>query len=294
VADPEINELGRRQILAAAEKALKNADVLGVVPTPLEQLAERVSIAEIIDVSDLPEDLVAKKPSALRKILGAYLMPAKTIFVDRAMSEGRVRFTTSHELGHRIIPWHDGAFVDDERRLFRDSEELLETEANLAAAHIIFQAQEFFDRARSFPVSIQTPILLADEFKASLHAAIRYYIEHHHEAVAGLICGQYPRMDGTIPIYSAIESSKFRAECGPMWTRFPNAGLPINRDHAFASLIADARSGGDATKAIDLLDLNRERRQFTAEGFFNTRSYFVMIVPKTRLRSGRRIRLATS
>ena len=298
MADPEINELGRRQILAATQKALKSGGVLGVVPTPLEQLAESVSISQIIDVSDLPEGLVAKKPSFVRKILGAYLMPTKTVFVDLGQTEGRARFTTGHELGHRILPWHEAAFsgacLDDANRLFRDTEELLEQEANLAAAHIIFQGQEFFHRALSFPLSIQTPIMLSGEFKASLHAAIRYYIEHHPDAVAGLICGQYRRLNGTIPIYWAVESAKFRAQFGPLSTRFPQSALPVEGAHSLASVIADAGDGVASTKTIKVRDLNREERQFTAEGFFNSRCYFVMFAPKSRLRSGRRVHVAAS
>jgi hypothetical protein len=136
--------------------------------------------------------------------------------------------------------------------------------------------------------------MLADQFKASLHATIRYYIEHHPDAVAGLICGQYRRTNGTIPIYSAIVSPRFRAEFGRLSTRFPDSALPAEGVQPLASVIAEAGNGGETAKTISLRDLNRETRQFTAEGFFNTWCYFVMIAPQTRLRSGRRVRVAAS
>jgi hypothetical protein len=295
VADAEINDLARRQILGAAQSALSSAGVLGIVPTPLEALATSVEIDTIIDVSDLPAELEAKKPRAWRKILGAYLLPAKTVFVDFGQQEGRARFTTAHELGHRIVPWHENAYLDDERRLFRDTEELLEKEANLAGAHLIFQGKPFFDRAMSFPVSISTPILLAGEFKASLHATIRYYIEHHPEAVAGLICGQHQRSDGTVPIFSAIESPRFRERYGAIGTRFAANELLLSDPQPLASIVLQAREAVDPpSKTVSLFDRNKERRQLTAEAFFNQRCYFIMLAPGTRLRSGRRIRVAAS
>lgn len=293
MANEEINDLAKRQILAVAQATLSNAGVLGVVPTPLEALASNVAIGEIIDVSDLPPDLVAKKPPAWRKILGAYFLPTKTVFVDLSQPEGRARFTTAHELGHRIVPWHEGAYIDDERRLFRGTEELLEKEANLAAAHLIFQGKPFFDRAMGFPVSINTPILLASEFQASLHATIRYYIEHHPEPVAGLICGQYRRIDGTIPVFAALDSPSFREHYGRFGSRFPQDALLLDAPQPLAPLIVESREAVEVpSKAVSLLDRDKQRSQFTAEGFFNQRCYFIMLAPASRIRSGRRIRVA--
>lgn len=295
MASSEINDLARRQILAVSQAALSNAGVLGVVPTPLEQLASNVSIETIIDVSDLPAALEEKKPRSWRKILGAYFLPAKTVFVDFSQQEGRARFTTAHELGHRIVPWHDDAYLDDERRLFRDTEELLEKEANLAGAHLIFQGKPFFDRAMSFPVSISTPILLAGEFKASLHATIRYYIEHHPEAIAGLICGQHQRTDGTVPVFTAIESASFRERFGTIGERFATNALLLSASQPLAPIVLEAREAIEPpTKTVSLLDRNKDRQQLTAEAFFNQRCYFVMLAPSTRLHTGRRIRVAAS
>jgi len=295
VGSERVNDLARRQILGAAQQALKRADAFGVIPTPLDDVGEAIGVAEVIDIADLPEDLVVSKPSALKKLLGAYLYRAETAFVDFSQPEGRARFIQSHELGHRVVPWHEGAYLDDERRLFRETEDLLELEANLAGAHLIFQGQPFFERALEFPLSLRTPLLLAQQFKASIHATIRYYVEHHPDPVAGLIAGQYTRMDGTVPIFLALESPSFRERFGPIATRFPDVSLPLNGSKPLGPLLVEARDAVDTpSKPVILLDLNRERQRFVAEGFFNQRCYFVMFAPATRLRAGRQIRVVAS
>lgn len=65
-----INELARRQILAVSERVLITAEVAGILPTPLNAVAEATGITEIVDISDLPQELVAKKPSAWNEVKG--------------------------------------------------------------------------------------------------------------------------------------------------------------------------------------------------------------------------------
>jgi hypothetical protein len=295
VGTERVNDLARRQILGAAQRALKCAGAYGVIPTPLDEVGEAVGVAEVIDIAQLPQDLVVSKPSALKKILGAFLYRAESAFVDFSQPEGRARFIQSHELGHRLVPWHEGAYLDDERRLFRDTEELLELEANFAGAHLIFQGQPFFERALEYPLSLKAPLLLAEQFKASLHATIRYYVEHHPIPVAGLIAGQYTRADGTVPIFLSLESPKFRERFGPIATRFPRASLPLNGSKPLGPLLVEARDAVDtAAKPVILFDRNGERLRCVAEAFFNQRCYFVMFAPASWLRLGRQIRVVAS
>jgi hypothetical protein len=295
VGGERVNELARRQILGAAQQALKRAGAYGAIPTPLDAVGEAIGVAEVIDIGQLPEDIVVSKPSALKKLLGAYLYQAETAFVDFNQPEGRARFIQAHELGHRVVPWHEGAYLDDELRLFRETEELLELEANLAGAHLIFQGQPFFERALEFPLSLRTPLLLAAQFKASLHATIRYYVEHHPDPIAGLIAGQYTRMDGTVPVFLAIESPSFRERFGQIAARFPAASLPLNGSRPLGPLLIEARDEVEvAAKPVILRDRNRDRQRCVAEAFFNQRCYFVLFAPATRLRSGRRIQVVAS
>jgi hypothetical protein len=289
-----VNDLAQRQILAAATQALQCADALGVIPTPLDDLGKAIGVGAVIDIGHLPEELVVKKPSAFKKLLGAYLFRADTAFVDFTQSKGRVRFIQAHELGHRIVPWHKDAYLDDEQRLFRETEDLLELEANLAGAHLIFQGHHFFERALDFQTSLKTPILLAETFDASLHATIRYYVEHHPDPLAVLIAGRYTRTDGTVPIFLALESSSFRQQLGAIARHFPTQSLPLNNAHPLGPLLVEARDAIDPpSKEVMIRDLCNQHRRFVAEAFFNQHCYFVVFTPATRLRLGRRIKVAS-
>ena len=53
------------------EATLAKAGVHGVLLTPLDAVAKAAQITEVIDISQLPEDLVRQKPAAVRRILGA-------------------------------------------------------------------------------------------------------------------------------------------------------------------------------------------------------------------------------
>jgi len=174
----EINDVARRQILGLCDAVLIRAGVVGILPTPLDTVSAAAGIADIVDIGHVPARLVETKPSALKRILGAYLFREKVVFVDRAQTSSRVRFTQAHETGHNLIPWHERSFVlDDEEGLFRGTRDTLEAEASLAGAHLIFQGMRFFERALDVEVSVKAPMLLAPAYGASLHATIRYYCQ---------------------------------------------------------------------------------------------------------------------
>ena len=74
-------------------------------------------------------------------------------------------------------------------------------------------------------------------------------------------------MSGTIPIYLALESPKFREQCGPLSPGSQALRSP-SKDASLGFVDADAQAGDEAAKdTMSLRNLNRETRQFTAEGF---------------------------
>jgi hypothetical protein len=290
----EVNALAQRQILHIVEKRLLKADVAGVFPTPLDRVAQVVGIEEIIDLSDMPEAMKVKKPKALIRVLGAYVFRARTAFVDLSQPSGRVRFIKAHETGHRIIPWHEESYYfDDEKRLFRNTEELLELEANLAAAHLIFQGPRFFEKALDFERSLNTPIAIADDFGASLHATIRYYIEHHPDPVAGIIAGRYRQTNGVVPIWISIESPNFRSVYGRLTDHLSGGQLRLSEGNAVSEVARAARLDSDVqADHMTLTAENGVSRKFNVEAFFNQRCLFVMVSPHSVLRTGRRVEVA--
>jgi hypothetical protein len=225
------------------------------------------------------------------------LDPHRVAFVDFGQSKPRARLTEAHEIGHQIIPWHKGAFqLDDEERLLGITHEQLETEAYLAGGHLIFQGQRFHRQALDYQVSMRTPVALADEYGASLHATIRYYVTHHPDPVALLVAGRYTNRDGCVPVWRSVESSAFFRTYGCLEDRM-NGRLLIagGEGKPLGDIAQQAMSVSDVVaKEIKILDLRGEPKDLVAEAFFNQHNLLVMVSETKARRFGRRVRIAAS
>lgn len=286
-----VDPLARRKIQAAVEQALAKTGVVGTFPTPIEPLREFAGIRDRIDMRELPPEFVAKKPPRWKRILGAYLFREVTSFVDLSQSEERVLFTDAHETTHALLPWHeDTYYLDDVGRLFQEAKEELEAEANLGAALIIFQNGRFHERALDYERTINTPILLASEFGASCHATIRHYVEYHPDSVALAICGRYPT-NGQLPIWACVESLRFRERYGALEAHLP--AVPLGVESPLGQLAADARKSPSTppSRGVRVRNLRGDMRPFTAEAFFNQHCIFIMLAPRSLVRSGRRVKV---
>jgi hypothetical protein len=272
--------------------------VVGVLPTPLDAVAFHAGIAEIVDIGKLPDELVAKKPPAWKRLLGALMFRERVAFVDSDQPEARVLFTKAHETGHRIIPWHERSFVlDHEGSLFRGTKDKLEVEASRAGAHLIFQGHRFHERALDYQLSLQAPLALVPTYGASRHATIRYYVEHHPDAVAVVIAGHYRQADGSLPIWHCIESPAFRQRFGRLSHSFPTGSLmPSDGLGQLLDEITQQALAADTFPVTDVVmpDLDGDDHDFVAEAYFNQHCLFVLFAPRRARRMGRRLRLEAS
>lgn len=292
---PDLSEEARRRVAAVADRALEWVDLADGGPTPLDELAQVAGIKEIKSATELPDDIAVHKPRVWKRVLGAIVFPAKTIYVDRASQIGaRANFTQAHETAHMLLPWHEAAFrMDDEKQLFYGTRDELELEANYAAAHLIFQGHRYHERALQNQVSIATPIDLANQYGASLHASIRFYVERHPDAVAVLVAGRYTQFDGTLPVWTSFESGPFLERFGRFADQLPGAALPVvDPDLPLGRIAATVReTAGVVSDTITLIDFHGDARKFVAEGFFNQYSVFIMVSPYRRVNVGKRTRV---
>jgi transcriptional regulator with XRE-family HTH domain len=290
----------RRRIESIAERALHEAGVDNQTRTPLAAVAEIAGAKAVLDLDNknLPEEIRVNKPPLWKRVLGAVLFRERIVYVDREQHTGRARFTEAHEIAHMLLPWHEETFglLDDERRLFYGTQEEMEAEANWAAAHLIFQGRRYHERALSNEISIRTPIALANDYDASMHASIRYYVEHHPEAVAVLVAGRYTQFNGALPIWSSLESPSFLEEFGRLSELVPAGGLPVGENAPVLGQLASAsmQSVDPPSEKIDLPNLSGDLKRFVAEAFFNQYSVFVMVSRSGVRRAGRRLRLAAA
>jgi hypothetical protein len=207
---------------------------------------------------------------AWKRILGALVSRERLAFVDLSQAEPWARLTHGHEIGHRILPWHEGAFrLDNHEHLRGMTRDRLELEAYLAGGHLLFQGRRFTEHALGYQVSIKTPTALAADYAASMHATIRYYAMHMLDPVAVVIAGRYWPAT-SVPVWGSVESPSFLAQFGRLAERMPQS-LQVAGGHArpLGDIAHTAMTRTEvAAKEIAILDLRGERRHFVAEAFF--------------------------
>jgi hypothetical protein len=140
-------------------------------------------------------------------------------------------------------------------------------------------------------VSIGTPIALAPEYGASLHAAIRYYVLHHPDPVSVLVAGRYQNRAGGVPVWEGVDSPSFLAKFGMLADRIAGQLMIGGDGQPLGDIAMKAMSGtGVAVKDVIIPDINGEWCLFIVEAFYNYFYLFVMS-PRRRLPPGS---LATS
>lgn len=127
---------------------------MGIKDFPQEKLARRVLVKHKLTIPFDLDTLVRKYATLVYKSIpytgvdGVSMnikTPGKTpkIIINDNLPPTRMKFTLAHELGHLVIPWHFGTFIDDidESRLSMAAVEYeyreLEQEANLFAAELL-------------------------------------------------------------------------------------------------------------------------------------------------------------
>jgi hypothetical protein len=262
-----------RRIEAIAEAALREAGVLGTLPTPLAALREVARVRACEPMPALPAAVVGS--GAREPLLGAFWFEERAMFVDERQSAPRRRFTEAHELMHALCPWHEAVLREDtERELFRPVADAIEAEANAGAGLLIFQGGEFLRRAGEGPCRLETALALAAEHGASKHATLHHYAQTHRGAVAMLCCGRFPRRDGSLPVFGSVESAAFRRRHGRAAALYP-AGLAAGSGLRAVAEAARVTSGC-AAERVRLGEMSRGR-PVLAQAHYNRHAFLVLL-----------------
>jgi Zn-dependent peptidase ImmA (M78 family) len=278
-----------------ARGALRAAAVGDRLPVPLSDIAAAVdlhkhSLFDLGEEKDLPPDIRSIFKKLKGKVLGLLDVAERQYFVDTSLPIERQRFTEAHEIGHDALPWHKQAyFGDDLHTLAHDTRQLLEIEANLFSAEILFAGKRFNREADDWAPSLDVPLALNTKFQVSAAAAIRRYVAGSKREVALIGTGLYGGTRGVLPIFDGItnESARFRERYGPVRKLLP-ARLTASVYQSLAFITADRRG---AVESCDVtLATLRGPVKFLAEGFVNGRNGFILLSHRRRL-DGQRLTL---
>lgn len=104
---------------------------------------------------------VLKRPGllidAIRKfeLRALYIPDQKRILLDRSQPELKHRWNETHEIGHSLLPWHEGAMLGDNRfTLLPHCHQQIEAEANFAAGRLLFLRDQFEKQAMHYAPTI--------------------------------------------------------------------------------------------------------------------------------------------
>lgn len=128
-------------------------------------------VDDVISLLRVAGKQILKRPMLMADVVrkfdlrAFYLPDEKRILMDQGMHELKFRWVEAHEMGHSILPWHDGAMLGDDQLTLRPScHEQMEAEANFAAARMLFLRERFADEARDYLPSLNAVKMLKPRF----------------------------------------------------------------------------------------------------------------------------------
>jgi Zn-dependent peptidase ImmA (M78 family) len=271
-----------------AQRALRQANVLGVLPTPVDEIMRVAQVREVEEDVLNPSfmaRIMAKAEKAgmaikraLSKVMGLFHASDGLIFIDRTLMMVRQRFVRLHESAHGFLPWQRPMYAlvqDCEHALDSDTADLFDREANTFASEVLFQLDTFRDQAEEQPFNILTPVKLAKQFNASIYAAIRQYVSKNHRTCAVIVLNM-PELDAGVGFRATLRrvvmSEKFKMMfTGLAWAEAYTPNDDIGR------LVPVHGRRASGKRQLGLTDANGTLHDCVAESFTTGRQVFVLI-----------------
>lgn len=128
-------------------------------------------IDDVISMLRVAGKQIIRRPSLFADVVrkfdlhAFYLPDGKRILLDKDLHVLKFRWAEAHEIGHSLLPWHEGAMLGDDKHTLRPScHEQIEAEANFAAARLLFLRGRFAAEARDWPPSLEAVKALKPRF----------------------------------------------------------------------------------------------------------------------------------
>jgi len=219
---------------------------------------------------------ILQRPSLLKTAIAKfslkalYLPDQRRILLDEDVPKLKHRWSEAHEIGHSIIPWHDGMMLgDNAQTLLPLCHEQMEAEANYVAGRLLFTGSRFKEEASASTACLELVRSLAVSYGNTSTSTLWRFVEEAHPGLPmfALVSG-HPHVlrrandfDPEKPCRYYIRSPAFRARFG---ARSVKELFQIVTSHC------GAQRGGYIGKAdVGIADQNGVVHTFRCETFFN-------------------------
>jgi hypothetical protein len=290
--DSTLTASQRARVRKEAERALREAGVLGVFPTPVNRIMEVAKVqevqGEVLGESFLSK-MRAKAGSALKralsKVLGLFHASEGLIFIDEALYAVKKRFIRLHESAHGFLPWQRPMYAvveDCEKSLDAESADTFDREANVFASEVLFQLDTFSEMASSESFGLLVPIRLSKKFDASIYSSVRQYVSKNHRPCAVLVLNK-PEISAEYGFIATLR----RCVVSPEFSKyFPGQKWPesFSPDDELGAMVPFGKGRrASRPRRIELTDANGVSHECVAEAFTQSHQVFILIHVKKAL-----------
>jgi hypothetical protein len=233
-------------------------------------------IQEIISRLKIAGQQVLLRPTLLKEAIhklslkALYLPDSRRILIDAEVPELKHRWNEAHEIGHSVIPWHEGImFGDDQKTLRPHFHEAMEAEANYAAGRLLFMAGRFGEEAKSSGPSIKLIRELGSRYGNTITSTLWRFVEEAEaqKPMVALVTG-HPHLsrrkadfDSANPCRYCIQSPLFRANFGRL--------TDVDMFGIVSGYCGPQRAGPLGEAEVRLVNDEGQRHVFCFETFFN-------------------------
>lgn len=239
-------------------------------------LRETFSRLKVAGLQVLKRPTLLKDAVKLLSLKALYLPDQKRILLDKDLPPLKHRWNEAHEIGHNLIPWHEGMMMGDtEQTLTPTCHQIMEAEANYAAGKLLFLADRFIAEATSSAPTLDFVRKLSKDFGNTMTSTLWRFVEQAHRdlPMVALVTG-HPHVarrkadfDPANPCRYCVESPAFRKSFGLR---------EVDLFATIANYCGSQRGGILGRSELVLTDLNGSKHLFDFETFFNSHEALTM------------------
>jgi len=211
---------------------------------------------------------------------GLWLPDENEVILAEGLPKPRVKYTTAHEIGHKLNPHHHAFFAVGDTALTLDPyyHEILEQEAHFAAGELIFMGDLFTRHAKDYEVGFDAVRDLGKRFDNSLASTLRRYVHHSSNKPLAALIGA--------PIWNGEDRDKVRHFVRNQF--FDQLFPGVTSAHLLGqieTLVSPRRGGPVGEGEMNLADLNGAMHEFHWSSFFNQHDMLTLVVYRAPVRA---------